>query len=53
MQTTQTELKPVCLTELRNRLSAADYELFRRSVVMRCMITNATWSNWMLPVWML
>ena len=46
--TTETKLKPMNLTELKSHLSAADYELFRRGVVMRCMITNATWSNWTL-----
>lgn len=42
------KLKQVQLSELKNKLSAADYELFRRAAVMRCMITNACWSNWML-----
>ena len=47
MQVSQTtELRSVGITELRNQLSAADYELFRRAVVMKCMISNATWSNW-------
>ena len=45
-QPTQTELKAVTLTELRSTISVADYEQFRRMVIMRCMITNATWSNW-------
>lgn len=43
---TQTELKYVSLDELRVTLSAADYELFRRGVIMECRVTNATWSNW-------
>ena len=43
---TQTELKSVSLDELRATLSAADYELFRRGVIMECRVTNATWSNW-------
>lgn len=47
MQTTQ-ELKAVSLKDLKNLLSAADYELFRRAVVVKCLITNATWSNWTL-----
>ena len=34
------------LTELRTCLSASDYEQFRRAVVMECMITSASWSNW-------
>ena len=43
---TQTELKDVSLDELRVTLSAADYELFRRGVIMECRVTNASWSNW-------
>ena len=46
MPTQTTELKSVSLDELRVTLSAADYELFRRGVIMACLITNATWSNW-------
>lgn len=46
MEKQKQELKAVSLSELRNKLSAADYELFRRTVVLQCMITNATWSNW-------
>lgn len=46
MEKQKQELEAVSLSELRNKLSAADYELFRRTVVLRCMITNATWSNW-------
>lgn len=44
MQTIQ--LKRVRLEELRDNLSARDYELLRKTVVARCMITSATWSNW-------
>ena len=43
---TQTELKPVGITDLKDVLTANDYEQFRRLVVMQCMITNATWSHW-------
>lgn len=39
-------METVSLNELDRRLSKADYELFRRGVIMACMITNATWSNW-------
>ena len=46
MQTTQTELKDVSLVELKDVLSANDYEQFRRMAVMQCMISNATWSHW-------
>ena len=45
-QTQTIELKPVGLAELKNRLSAADYELFRRAAVMECHVSTATWSNW-------
>ena len=41
-------MKAVSLKDLKNLLSAADYELFRRAVVVKCLITNATWSNWTL-----
>lgn len=27
-------------------MTARDYELFRRGVIMECRVTNATWSNW-------
>ena len=43
---TQTELKEVSLAELRVTLSAADYELLRRAVILQCRVSNATWSNW-------
>ena len=46
MPTQTTELRSVSLTDLKNFLSAADYEQFRRMVVMECHVTNATWSNW-------
>ena len=39
-------MKTATLSELANILSKADYELFRRGVIMACMISNATWSNW-------
>jgi hypothetical protein len=41
MQTAQVQL-----SDLRCRLTAYDYELFRRGVIMECRVTNATWSNW-------
>ena len=41
MQTVQVQV-----SELRNQLTANDYELFRRGVIMECRVTNATWSNW-------
>ena len=40
------ELSKITLQELSKKLSKEDYELFRRGVIMACMITNATWSNW-------
>jgi len=46
MPTQTTELKSVSLDKLRVTLSAVDYELFRRGVIMECRVTNATWSNW-------
>lgn len=46
MPTQTTELKSVSIAELRGTLSVADYELFRRGVIMECRVTNATWSNW-------
>lgn len=39
-------MQTVQLSELRDRLTANDYEQFRRGVIMACRITNATWSNW-------
>ena len=39
-------MKTATLSELANILSKADYDLFRRGVIMACMISNATWSNW-------
>lgn len=39
-------MQTVQLSELRDRLSANDYELFRRGVIMSCLITNATWCYW-------
>ena len=39
-------MKTVTLSELRGKLTANDYELFRRGVIMECRVTNATWSNW-------
>ena len=46
MQTTQTELKTTTLDKLKDVLSANDYELFRRAVVMECRVTTASWSHW-------
>lgn len=46
MPTQTTELKSVSIDKLRYTLSAADYELLRRGVIMECRVTNATWSNW-------
>ena len=40
------ELSKITLQELSKKLCKEDYELFRRGVIMACMITNATWSNW-------
>lgn len=39
-------MQTIQLSELRGRMSANDYELFRREVIMACLVTNATWSNW-------
>lgn len=39
-------MQTVTLSELRGQLTANDYELFRRGVIMECRVTNATWSNW-------
>lgn len=36
----------VQLSELRDRLTANEYEQFRRVAIMKCLISNATWSNW-------
>lgn len=46
MPTQVTQLKSVSLDKLRYTLSASDYDLFRRGVIMECRVTNATWSNW-------
>lgn len=40
------KLSKITLQELSKKLSKEDYELFRRGVIMACLITNATWSNW-------
>lgn len=40
------QMQTIPLDKMRSRLTQADYELFRRGVIMECMITNATWSNW-------
>lgn len=39
-------MQTIQLSELRGQLTARDYELFRRGVIMECRVTNATWSNW-------
>ena len=39
-------MQTIQLSELRGRMTANDYELFRREVISACLITNATWSNW-------
>lgn len=41
-------MQQIKLKELQDKLSKSDYELMRRSVVLKCMITNACWSNWIL-----
>lgn len=48
MEKQQTELKPVSFTDLKNQLTAADYEQMRRLVVMQCKVTTAAWSTWVL-----
>lgn len=46
MEKNQTDLKKISLAEIKDKLSANDYEQFRRIAVMRCMITSACWSQW-------